>query len=44
MRNLKVYAYDTVVVGTGAAGYNGACRIRQDGRKSVAIITEGVCC
>lgn len=34
--------YDVVVVGTGAAGYNAACRIKEDGRKSVCMITEGV--
>lgn len=34
-------AYDAVVVGTGAAGYSAACRIREQGR-SVAIVTEGV--
>lgn len=40
--DFKQYDYDAVVVGTGAAGYNGACRIRQDGRKRVAIVTEKV--
>ena len=34
--------YDAIVVGTGAAGYNAACRIQKEGAKSVAIITEGV--
>lgn len=36
-------AFDAIVVGTGAAGYNAANRIREGGR-SVAIITEGVNC
>ncbi len=36
--------YDAIVVGTGAAGYNAACRIAQEGHKSVAIVTEGVNC
>ena len=36
--------YDVIVVGTGAAGYNAANRIKEFGQKSVAIITEGVNC
>ena len=32
--------FDTVVVGTGAAGYAAACRIRRDGGKRVAMVTE----
>ncbi len=39
---MEILRYDAVVIGTGAAGYNAACRIKQDGRRSVAIITEGV--
>lgn len=42
MEQYRIYTYDAVVVGTGAAGYNGACRIAQDGKRSVAIVTEGV--
>ena len=34
--------FDAIVVGTGAAGYNAACRIQQEGLKTVAIVTEGV--
>ena len=34
--------YDAVVIGTGAAGYNAACRIKESGKKSVCIVTEGV--
>lgn len=34
--------FDCIVIGTGAAGYNAACRIKGFGKKSVAIITEGV--
>lgn len=44
MKHYKVYEYDAVVIGSGAAGYNGACRIRQLGKKSVAIVTEGITC
>ena len=38
---MKIMQYDCVVVGTGAAGYNAACRLKQLG-KQVAIVTEGV--
>ena len=34
--------YDVIVIGTGAAGYNAACRIKEDGRKTVCIVTEGI--
>ncbi len=34
--------FDAIVVGTGAAGYNAACRIQKEGAKTVAIVTEGV--
>lgn len=44
MSELRIYEFDAVVVGTGAAGFNGACRIAQLGKKSVAIVTEGVNC
>ncbi len=42
METLKIIIVDAVVVGTGAAGYASACRICKDGRKSVAMVTEGV--
>lgn len=35
---------DTIVVGSGAAGYNAANRLCADGRKSVALLTAGVLC
>ena len=41
---MEMISYDVIVVGTGAAGYNAANRIRQDGNKSVAIVTEGINC
>lgn len=41
---MEIFSVDAVVVGTGAAGYNAACRIAQAGKKSVAIVTEGVNC
>ncbi|MBQ9859086.1 MAG: FAD-binding protein [Clostridia bacterium] len=40
---MKTYTYDCVVIGTGAAGYNAACRLQELGR-SVAIVTEAVGC
>ena len=33
---------DALVVGSGAAGYHAACRIRQEGVARVAIVTEGI--
>ncbi len=36
--------YDVLIIGSGAAGYNAACRIKKEGRKTSAIITEGVTC
>ena len=44
MNNIKTFSFDAVVVGTGAAGYNAALRIKQDGIKSVCIVTEGINC
>lgn len=41
---MKTYTYDAIVIGTGAAGYNAACRISEMGKRSVAIVTEGVNC
>ena len=39
------YTYlDTVVVGTGAAGYNAALSLKQQDGRSVAIVTEAVNC
>ena len=37
---MQIYTYDTIVVGSGAAGYNAACRLKQFGKKSVALVTE----
>ena len=39
---MNYLSYDAIVIGTGAAGYNAACRIAQDGRKSVCIVTENI--
>ncbi|MBQ3084066.1 MAG: FAD-binding protein [Clostridia bacterium] len=40
---MKIYTYDAIVVGTGAAGLNAACRLKEQGVK-VAIVTEGINC
>lgn len=40
---MKIYSYDCVVIGTGAAGYNAAIRLKELGVR-VAMITEGVNC
>ncbi len=39
--NIEVIRLNTLVVGTGAAGYNAAIRLKQFGVDSVAIISEG---
>ncbi len=38
---MKINTYDAIVIGTGAAGYNAAIRLKELGC-NVAIITEGV--
>ena len=38
---MQITTYDCVVVGTGASGYNAACRLKQFG-VDVAIVTEGI--
>ncbi len=40
---MKILSYDCLVVGTGAAGFNAAIRLKEAGKK-VAIITEGKNC
>lgn len=40
----KKYSYDCLVIGTGAAGYNAANRMKKFGKKSVAMITENIGC
>ena len=39
---LPIYTFNTVVVGTGAAGYNAADRLTQYGQQDVSIVTEGI--
>jgi len=40
---MNTYTYDCIVIGTGAAGYNAACRLKELG-VNVAMVTEGVSC
>lgn len=40
---MKTLRFDCVVIGSGAAGYNAACRLAEQGVKT-AILTEGVNC
>ncbi len=42
MKNIEMISVDALVVGSGAAGFAAACRIRKEGVASVAIVTEGV--
>ena len=39
---LPIYTFNTVVVGTGAAGYNAADRLTQYGQQDISIVTEGI--
>ncbi len=39
---IKVYSFNTVVVGTGAAGLNAADRLAGYGQKDLAIVTEHI--
>lgn len=40
---MVVHTYDCIVIGTGAAGYNAAIRLKESG-VNVAMVTEGVNC
>jgi len=39
---IRVYSLNTVVVGTGAAGFNAADRLVGYGQRDIAIVTEGI--
>ncbi len=41
-QTLKLISLNTIIVGTGAAGYNTADRLWQYGQKDIAIVTEHV--
>ncbi len=38
---MKIYTYDCIVIGSGAAGYHAACRLKEFG-VNVAMVTEGI--
>ncbi|MBQ8358414.1 MAG: FAD-binding protein [Oscillospiraceae bacterium] len=42
MKELDIVSVDALVVGSGAAGFSAACRLRKEGVASVAIVTEHV--
>jgi len=42
MTRYKCITVDALVVGSGAAGYHTACRLRQEGVERVAMVTEGI--
>lgn len=42
VENVRVITRNTVVLGTGAAGFNAADRLFQYGQTDIAIVTEGV--
>jgi succinate dehydrogenase / fumarate reductase flavoprotein subunit len=39
---IEVFSFNTIVVGTGAAGFNAADRLHSYGQKDIAIVTEGI--
>lgn len=42
MNKLDFLTYDTIVIGSGAAGFSAACEIKKLCNKSVCIVTEGI--
>ncbi len=38
---MEISTFDTIVIGSGAAGFNTACSIKKLSSKTVAIVTEG---
>ena len=42
MKTMNYQTYDAVIVGTGAAGYNAACRLQEGGKKRICMVTEGI--
>ena len=37
-----IHSFDTIIVGSGAAGLNAAVSLAKSGRKSMAVVTEGL--
>lgn len=42
IRNLPFYRYNTIIVGSGAAGLNAAVFLHKLGQDDIAIVTEGI--
>lgn len=41
IRKIPFYKYNTIIVGSGAAGLNAAVMLYKQGRKDIAVVTEG---
>ena len=41
INKIPFYQYNTIIVGTGAAGLNAAVTLHKLGQKNIALITEG---
>ena len=39
--NIPFYQYNTIIVGTGAAGFNAAVALHKLGQRDIALVTEG---
>ena len=39
---MEVFSFNTIVAGTGAAGFNAADRLYEFGQRDIAIVTEGI--
>lgn len=39
---MKIFEYNTIIIGSGAAGFNAADRLFRYGQKDIAIVTEGI--
>ena len=42
LRKIPFYQYNTIIVGTGAAGLNAALALKQLGQNDIALVTEGI--
>ncbi len=40
-KDIPFYQYNTIIVGTGAAGYNAAVALHKLGQRDIALVTEG---
>ena len=39
---MEYFTFDAIIIGSGAAGYAAACRLKELGAASVAVVTEDV--